>query len=126
MKHLVLTTTLLALPVPALAEDVVIEAGQFFMTHRDYDHETNTYADTPPKGEETACFQITKVDLAGEEIDVVLVSGIYDPWWSETAYEVGFEDAYVPAIGFMENNPGADWTELLHNIWKTVPSCPPP
>ena len=108
---------------PALAE-VVIEPGAHFMIARDYDYETDSYTNGPPKGEATACFRITRVDLEAREIAVELISGTYDPWWSQEILKPGFVDTYVPAIGYMENHPQADWTTLLRNMWKTVPGCP--
>ena len=119
-----LATALMA--TPAMAE-FVIEEGTFFVMHRDYDHVTNTFTDGAPEGEGDGCFQITKVDLPGKTIDFTLVSGTITPWWSDgETFHPGFTNAFVPAVAFMENNPDAEWTDLLHNILKTVPDCAPP
>ncbi|MEM7732851.1 MAG: hypothetical protein AAF280_08740 [Pseudomonadota bacterium] len=115
---------ILALSATPAAAEFVIEKDSYFVIHRDYHHETNTYTDGAPKGEEDACFQITKVDLNRKQIDFVLISGHYAPWWMDgEVIQPGAQDAYVPAIGFTENNPDADWTEMLHNTLKTVPAC---
>ena len=107
--------------------EFVIEEGTFFVMHRDYDHHTNTYTDSPAQGEGDGCFQITKVDLSARVIDFTLVSGTISPWWaSGETYHPGFTNAFVPATAFMENNPDAEWTDLLHEILKTVPDCAPP
>lgn len=119
--HIAAFLTMTALPAGA---EVVIEPGSFFMIHRDYDHKTNTFADGAPEGEGEACFRINAVDLPTQRIDVELISGDYTPWWSEETYTPGFTDTYLPGEAFMENNPGTDWTALLRQIWKTVPSCP--
>jgi len=120
-------TLALALAGTSAAAEFVIEEGTFFVMHRDYDSKTNTFTDGAPEGEGDGCFQITRVDLPGETIDFTLVSGTITPWWSDgETFHPGFQNAFVPAIGFMENNPDAEWTDLLHEILKTVPDCAPP
>lgn len=125
MKH-ALSLLALLLATPATAE-FVIEEGAFFVYARDYDHRTNSYTDAPPEGQKDGCFVITKADLPAKTIDFVLVSGSITPWWADgETYQPGFKNAFVPAIGFMENNPEADWTDLLHTMLRTVPACPAP
>ena len=122
-------TTVLALvfAAPPASAEFVIEEGTFFVMQRDYDHLSNTYTNAPADGEGDGCFQITRVDLPGKTIDFTLVSGTITPWWSDgETFQPGFTNAFVPAVAFMENNPDADWTDLLHNILKTVPDCAPP
>ncbi len=118
--------TALALATPATAEFVIAENTHFVM-RRDYDHVTNTFTDTPAPGEAGGCFRITAVDLAAREIDFVLVSGTITPAWSRgRTFHPGFANSFVPAAGFLRNNPGADWTDLLHAILETVPDCAAP
>ncbi|MFN3211145.1 MAG: hypothetical protein ACE369_19550 [Roseovarius sp.] len=121
------TALFLMLTATQAPAEFLIEEGSFFVMHRDYDHRSNTYSDIPAKGEGDGCFQITRVDLAAEIIDFTLVSGTITPWWAggET-FHPGFANAFVPATAFMENNPDADWTDLLHEILQTVPDCAPP
>ena len=120
------TLALALVATPASAE-FVIEEGTFFVMHRDYDHVTNTYTDGAAQGEGDGCFQITRVDLSARAIDFTLVSGTITPWWSDgETFHPGFRNAFVPAVGFMENNPDAEWTDLLHEILKTVPDCATP
>lgn len=119
-----LILTLVATPSTA---EFLIEEGTFFVMHRDYDHKTNSFTDGAPEGEGDGCFEITKVDLPGRTIDFTLISGTITPWWSDgKTFHPGFQNTFVPAIGFMENNPDANWTDLLHTILKTVPDCSPP
>ena len=121
-----LTITLALVATPAMAE-FVIEEGTFFVIERDYDHKTNTFSDGPPEGEGEGCFQITSANMAHKTIDIVLFSGTITPWWSDgQTFHPGFKNAYVPAVAFMENNPGAHWTDFLHKTLRTVPSCPSP
>lgn len=126
---LALSSPLILSANPTLA-DFRYEEGSFFVIHRDYDHKTDTFSDGAAEGEEDACFQLTKLRLDGPGepmIDFVLVSGRYSPWWADgDVFPPGFEDAFVPAIGFTENRPDAEWTELLDQILLTVPSCPAP
>lgn len=117
----------LAITATPAAAEFVIEENTYFVMHRDYHHKTNSFTDGAPEGEGDGCFQITRVDLPGKSIDFTLVSGTITPWWSDgETFQPGFRNAFVPAIGFMENNPDAEWTDLLHQILKTVPDCATP
>ncbi|MGK7753410.1 MULTISPECIES: hypothetical protein [unclassified Roseovarius] len=121
------TALALVLAAPQASAEFVIAEGTHFVMHRDYDHVTNTFTDTPADGEGDGCFRITRVDLAAEIIDFTLVSGTITPWWADgRTFHPGFSNAFVPATAFMENNPDAEWTDLLHEILKTVPDCAPP
>ena len=125
MKHALALLTL-ALATPATA-DFMIEEGAFFVYARDYDHKTDRFTNAPPEGQKDGCFKITGVDLSGKTIDFVLVSGTIKPWWADgDVFTPGFENAFVPATGFMENRPDANWTDLLQTMLRTVPSCPAP
>ena len=117
---------LVILAQPALAE-VSFEEGAYFIYHREYHHETNTFTDGAPEGEAEACFQIT--DVRPDKIDIVLRTGTYTPWWTDgEVLQPGFTDTYVNYNdnAFAEKNPGRDWRDLMREIWKTVPSCPAP
>ncbi len=125
MKRL-LAVLSISLATPTMAE-VSFEVGAYFIYHRDYHHETNTFTDGAPEGEGEACFQITNV--RPDEIDVKLITGTYSPWWTDgEVLQPGFTDTYVNYRdgSFAGNNPDADWRDLMRQIWKTVPSCPAP
>lgn len=126
MKRVLLTLALTCTAATAQAE-VTLEPGAFFVIAREYHHETNTFTDGPPEGEGEGCFQITGVKE--NEIEFVLATGTHTPWWSDgEVFQPGFRNAYVNFrdSSFAQNNPQADWRELLHQMLKTVPSCPAP
>ena len=110
------TTALTAEPMANLARD------DFIKIIRDYDVDTDRITNAAPKGEAEACFQITGINDQG--VQMVLISGLYHPWWSETPILPGATDTWSNSPGYLENRPDAAPLDLIRQIFLVVDGCP--
>ena len=110
------STAVTAEPMANLAPD------DFIKIIRDYDVDTDRITNAAPKGEAEACFQITGINDQG--VQMVLISGLYHPWWSETPILPGATDTWSNSPGYLENRPDAAPLDLIRQIFLVVDGCP--
>ncbi len=96
--------------------------GNFVKIIRDYDADTDQFINAPPKGEADACFQITAITDQG--VQMVLVAGLYHPWWSDAPILPGATDTWSNSPGYLENRPDAAPLDLIRQIFLGVDGCP--
>ncbi|MCJ8150569.1 hypothetical protein [Shinella sedimenti] len=119
LSKLALAVTLCG-PSAAYA-DTVFKPGLFVRQTQHWDSTTNSFLPGAEEGEGDGCWQVESVGAG--EVKMKLVSGVFKPWWADSAIEIGTSDTWFDNEVYQEANPGAAPLSQLRKIFTPVESC---
>ncbi|WP_440984106.1 hypothetical protein [Shinella sumterensis] len=101
--------------------DTVFKPGLFVRQTQHWDSKTNGFLPGAEEGEGDGCWLVESVGAS--EVKMKLVSGVFKPWWADSAIEIGTSDTWFDNEVYQETNPGAAPLSQLRKIFTPVASC---
>jgi len=86
-----------------------------------WDADAERFRKGAPKGEGTGCWRVTGISRT--TISTVLVSGLYQPSWSDETYRPGHRDDWFDSPSYVDANPNSGPLSEIGRSFAVVPSC---
>ncbi|GKW23118.1 hypothetical protein PEC311524_07120 [Pectobacterium carotovorum subsp. carotovorum] len=118
--HFIIGAILLTCQFPAKAS-ANWQVGDFIRQTQRWDESSNQFLPGAAEGEGDGCWQITAI--TPENITTTLISGHFQPWWTDKPIAIGTLDEWFDSGIYKEANPNMSPLSEIKATFSVVESC---